>query len=214
MDDGTRTSQVRHVPSATHLAEFVTLRSARQPACVRKHHRQHDAPSDARQFAYFYARLFGAIRKHVRSGYESDHLRRVISEATPQQRPSFEEVAEGLVPALRRIGAIDGRPARHRAYYDDENGEHLVSVYSQFVLTLTDGADMYVHVHTAREPLSPEATAVVVELLAGAYSGERVAVIDARRGTVVIPDAAGARPGPAAVASHLEAYLELWATAA
>lgn len=29
----------RHIPSATHLAEFVMLKGTRRPACVRKHHR-------------------------------------------------------------------------------------------------------------------------------------------------------------------------------
>ncbi|MGO4679116.1 hypothetical protein [Microbacterium sp. 2MCAF23] len=206
--------QERHIPSATHLAEFVALKSARRPACVRKHYRQVVAASDQRQFAYFYGRLFAAIRRHVRSGFTSDDLSRALTAATPQQRPSFEEVAEGLVPALRSLGAVDGRTARNRRYYDDHDGEHLVSVYPQFVLTLQDHSDMFVHVHTAKEPLTPGAAAVVLELLSGAYPGERVAVIDARRGAVMLPQSRGVRASEAAITAYLDAYLTLWETAA
>lgn len=79
----------RHIPSATHLAEFVMLKSARQPACIRKHHRQVDAAADQRQFAYFYGPLFAAVRRHVRAGFHGEDVSRAIAAATPQQRPSF-----------------------------------------------------------------------------------------------------------------------------
>lgn len=204
----------RHIPSATHLAEFVQLKSARRPACVRKHYRQVGAAGDQRQFAYFYARLFAAIRRHVRAGFDSDNITRALIGATPQQRPSFEDVANGLVPALQSLGAVDGRTAHNRRYYDNDDGEHLVSVYPQFVLTLCDGSDMYVHVHTAKEQLTPGAAAVLAELLSGAYPGERVAVIDARRGAVVLPESCGMRASQAAIAAYSNAYLMLWETAA
>lgn len=204
----------RHVPSATHLAEFVMLKDTRRLACVRKHHRQVDAVNDQRQFAYFYARLFAAIRKHVRTGFDSEEITRTLAAATPQQRPSFEEVAGGLVPALQSLGAVDGRTARARRYYDDQEGEHLVSVYPQFVLRLQDGSDMFVHVYTGHDPLTGGAAAVLVELLSGAYPGEKVAVIDARRGAVVLPDTGGLRASQAAISVYLDAYLSLWETAA
>lgn len=186
------------------------LKSVRRPACVRKHHRQVDAAGDQRQFAYFYASLFAAIRKHLRSGYRSDDVSRALEGATPQQRPSFGEVADGLIPAFQSLGAVDGRTARVRRYYDGIDGEHLVSVYPQFVLTLQDGTDMFVHVHTSPEPLSASAGAVLVELLRGAYPGEKVAVVDARRGSIVLPDSGGMRATPAAITAYLDAYLSLW----
>lgn len=214
MDDGNSASPARHVPSATHLAEFVMLRSARQPACVRKHHRQVGSAADQRQFAYFYTSLFAAIRRHVRSGFDSDEISRALDAATPQQRPSFTEVADGLVPALQQLGAVDGRTARTRRYYDGADGEHLVSVYPQLLITLNDGSEMFVHVYTAKDELTVSAGAVLSELLSGAYPGERVAVIDARRGWIVIPESGGARASQAAVSAYLDAYLELWETAA
>lgn len=204
----------RHIPSASHLAEFVMLRSVRQPACVRKHQRQVDAASDQRQFAYFYARLFAAVRRHVRAGFQGDDVTRAVEAATPQQRPSFDEVAGGLIPALEALGATDGRTVRHRHYYDDSDGEHLVSVYPQFVLTLQDRSDMYVYVHTGKGSLSGAAAAVLVELLSGAYPGERVAVIDARRGSVVLPQSGGVRASVASIRAYLDAYLALWDDAA
>ncbi len=204
----------KHIPSATHLAEFVMLKATRRPACVRKHHRQVDAVSDQRQFAYFYARLFAAIRKHVRSGFDSEEITRALAAASPQQRPSFEDVADGLVPALQSLGAVDGRTARARRYYDDQEGQHLVSVYPQFVLRLKDGSDMFVHVHTAKEPLTGSVAAVLAELLSGAYPGEKVAVIDARRGAVVLPGTGGARASQAAISAYRDAYLSLWESAA
>lgn len=204
----------RHVPSATHLAEFVMLNSKRRPACVRKHHRQVGAPTDQRQFAYFYGRLFAAIRHHVRAGFDSDEVDRAITAASTQQRPSFVEVAEGLVPALRSLDAIDGRTVRHRSYYDTTDGEHLVAVYPQFALTLQDGTNMFVHVHTTKEVLTPVAAAVLLALLEGAYPGERIAVIDARRGTVVVPQSAVIHASEASIAAYLEAYLALWEEAA
>ncbi|WP_404474202.1 hypothetical protein [Microbacterium aerolatum] len=200
----------RHVPSATHFAEFVMLNSTRRPACVRKHHRQVGTPTDQRQFAYFYGRLFAAIRRHVRAGFDSDEVDRAIRAASAQQRPSFSVVAEGLVPALRSLGAVDGRTVRHRSYYDAADGEHLVSVYPQFALTLRDGTDMFVHVHTAKEPLTPVAAAVLLTLLEGAYPGERVAVIDARRGTVVVPQSATVRTTEESITAYLDQYLTLW----
>lgn len=204
----------KHIPSATHLAEFVMLKGARQPACVRKHHRQVDAQSDQRQFAYFYGRLYAAVRRHVRAGFQSDDVSRAIAAATTQQRPSFQEVADGLVPALQSLGATDGRTVRHRQYYDDPDGEHLVSVYPHFALTLRDGADMYVHVYTSKATLTASAGAMLVELLTGAFPGEHVAVIDARRGTVVLPQSGSLRTTGDALRSHLDAYLSLWDTAA
>jgi len=164
--------------------------------------------------AYFYGRLFAAIRRHVRARFHGEDVSRVIAAATPQQRPSFEDVAEGLVPALRSLGATDGRNVRHRRYYDDSAGAHLVSVYPQFALTLQDGSDMFVHVHTAREPLTASAGAVLVELLSVAYAGERVAVIDARRGTVVLPESGGLRATEEAIRAYLDTYLSLWEIAA
>ncbi|WP_349899217.1 hypothetical protein [Parafrigoribacterium soli] len=181
---------------------------------MRKHHRQIDAAGDQRQFAYFYARLFAAIRRHVRSGFDSDEITRALAAATPQQRPSFEDVADGLVPALQSLGAVDGRTAHNRRYYDNYDGEHLVSVYPQFVLTLNDGSDMYVHVHTAKHQLTPDSAAVLAELLSGAYPGDRVAVIDARRGAVVLPRSGGMRASQSSIAAYLDAYLMLWETAA
>lgn len=204
----------RHIPSATHLAEFVMLKSTRRPACVRKHHRQVEAPTDQRQFAYFYGRLFGAIRRHVRAGFDTDEVDRAITGASAQQRPSFVEVAEGLVPALKGLGAVDGRTVRQRSYYDAADGEHLVSVYPQFALTLHDGTDMFVHVHTAKEPLTPVAAGVLLALLAGAYPGGRVAVIDARRGAVIVPQSAVVRASEASITAYLDEYLNLWASAA
>lgn len=204
----------RHIPSATHLAEFVMLNGTRQPACVRKHHRQVDAQSDQRQFAYFYGRLYAAIRRHLRADFRGDDISRVIAAATSQQRASFQQVADGLVPALERLGATDGRTVRHRQYYDNSDGEHLVSVYPHFLLTLHDGTDMYVHVYTSKDTLTVSAGAVLLELLIGAYPGERVAVIDARRGTVVLPQSSVTRATGDAIKTHLDAYLYLWDTAA
>ncbi len=114
MDDGNSGSPARHVPSAAHLAEFVMMRFARQPACVRKHYRQVGSAADQRQFATFYISLFAAIRRHVRSGFDSDKISRTLDAATPQQRPSFTEAADGLEPALQQPGAVDGRTARTR----------------------------------------------------------------------------------------------------
>lgn len=118
------------------------------------------------------------------------------------------------MPALQSVNATDGRTVRYRSYYDTTDGEHLVSVYPQFALTLRDGTDMYVHVHTAKEPLTSMAAAVLLALLEGAYPGGRVAVIDARRGTVVVPQYAVVHASEASITAYLDAYLALWEEAA
>jgi hypothetical protein len=208
-----------HIPSLTHLREFVRARASSRTTHVAQDRLQVEAPSENRMFAFAYERFLTAVIDFVGDGNRGSALERAAAGASDRMRHSYEECAKGMTRLLGSLKPSAARRRQRNVVVSASDGYELASLRLHLVFELQSGT-VAAFMHFPAQPLAEAEIAIVetaVALASAQISADATpAIVFARTGVLRLVDSAAAL-APSRVAflrSGSIAYRRAWSEAA
>lgn len=185
-----------HVPSLTHLRDFVRARVGGRPTHIVQDRAQVNASAEDRIFSFVYERFLTSTITHIEQGPYSLALERAHEEAPARMGDSYRAASKGMTALLREFEVVGARRRqRNVIVLDPQTGESLVSLRVHLLLELPQGQTVAAHMYFSERALTEAERAIMdtaVALAAQQLDDQPLpAVAMVRSGHLnLIPDAA------------------------
>lgn len=145
----------QHIPSLTHLRDFVNMRSKGRSTHIAQDYAQITAPSDDKIFAFVYEKFITATIAYVSDGRRGGALQQAADDASEKMRPSYIECARGMSQLLSSLPAIAAKRQQRNKIVLSSDRRQLVSLRTHLIFELEDGSKVAAYMYFSRDQLSP-----------------------------------------------------------